>query len=187
VSSDECRAKADTGLICSTSNTLSLSSALLYSEGLADWVSVAGRVFEYLAMLRAEGPQEWVYEEMRRIAEIDFEFQDEEEESDFVERVCVEMDPLRARDRQDLLTAPVMSVFLHFIPSCPVPSCLVLSCPALPELHRACLTYSPAVSLTLALSPLRSLPSAPVVPLLVLGPLFGGIESRPHGPCIMPI
>lgn len=59
-------------------------------------------------MLRTEGPQEWVYEEMKKIAEIDFEFQDEEEESDFVERVCVEMDPLKARDRQDLLTAPVL-------------------------------------------------------------------------------
>lgn len=59
-------------------------------------------------MLRTEGPQEWVYEEMKEIAEIDFEFKDEEEESDFVERLCVEMDPLKARDRQDLLTAPVL-------------------------------------------------------------------------------
>jgi hypothetical protein len=75
-------------------------------------------------MLRAEGPQEWVYEEMRRIAEIDFEFQDEEEESDFVERVCVEMDPLKARDRQDLLTAPVICDSLHLIPSHPILSSL---------------------------------------------------------------
>lgn len=72
-------------------------------------------MFEYIAMLRAVGPQEWVHEEIRKIAEIDFEFQDEEEESDFVERVCVEMDPLRARDRQDLLTAPVPILALLLI------------------------------------------------------------------------
>ena len=76
---------------------------------------MADRIFEYLAMLNSAGPQEWVYEEMKRVAEIDFEFQDEEDESDFVERVCVEMDPLKARDRQDLLTAPVMSASLRII------------------------------------------------------------------------
>ena len=68
---------------------------------------MAGRVFEYIALLKAEGPQRWIYEEIERIAEIEFQFLDEEEESDLVERLCVEMGPYHKRDRKDLLTAPV--------------------------------------------------------------------------------
>ena len=68
---------------------------------------MTGRVFEYIALLQAEGPQRWIYEEMERIAQIEFQFLDEEEESDLVERLCVEMGPYHRRDRMDLLTAPV--------------------------------------------------------------------------------
>ena len=74
---------------------------------------VVTRIFEYLDMLKREGPQKWIYEEIERIADIDFKYLDEEEESDYVERLCVEMDPYHKRDRKDLLTAPVTKD--HFI------------------------------------------------------------------------
>ena len=76
-------------------------------KGLANWVQVVTRVFEYLAMLKSEGPRKWIYDEIEKVAEIDFAYLDEEEESDFVERLCVEMDPYHGRDRRDLLTASV--------------------------------------------------------------------------------
>lgn len=75
--------------------------------GLANWVTVAGQVFSYIAMLKSQGPQEWIYEEIRQIAEVDFEFLDEEDEADLVDRLSVEMGPYNKRDRKDLLTAPV--------------------------------------------------------------------------------
>lgn len=78
-------------------------------------------MFEYIALLRAEGPQRWIYEEIARIAEIEFGFLDEEEESDLVERLCVEMGPYHKRDRRDLLTASVCPVTLssleEYLPS----------------------------------------------------------------------
>lgn len=82
---------------------------------------MVGRVFEYIALLKKEGPQEWIHEEIRKIAEIDFEFLDEEDESDYVERLCVEMGPYHARDRKDLLTAPV-SLSAHLVVSLSRPS-----------------------------------------------------------------
>ena len=64
-------------------------------------------------MLKAGGPKKWIYDEIEKIAEIDFGFLDEEEESDFVERLCVEMDPYHKRDRKDLLTASVgLDIFI---------------------------------------------------------------------------
>ena len=80
---------------------------ILSSLGLANWVTVAGQVFSYIAMLKTQGPQEWIYEEIRQIAEVDFEFLDEEDEADLVDRLSVEMGPYNKRDRADLLTAPV--------------------------------------------------------------------------------
>ena len=72
---------------------------------------MAGRVFEYIALLKKEGPQEWIHEEIRRAAEIAFDFRDEESESNFVETLCVQMGPYHKRDRKDLLTAAVSSFF----------------------------------------------------------------------------
>jgi hypothetical protein len=70
---------------------------------------VAGRVFEYISLLKKVGPQEWIFEEIRRAAEIAFDFRDEESESNFVETLCVQMGPYHKRDRKDLLIAAVSS------------------------------------------------------------------------------
>ena len=84
----------------------------LTPKGLANWFEVVTLLFAYLHMLCKHGPQEWVYEELRDMAEIDFAHLEEEEEEEFAERVAVEMLPYRDRQRDHLLYANYM--FAHF-------------------------------------------------------------------------
>jgi nardilysin len=52
----------------------------LSSKGLANWFTVANVVFVYLHSLKEAGPQEWVYEELRQMADLSFTYLEEEEE-----------------------------------------------------------------------------------------------------------
>ena len=82
----------------------------LTSVGVANWLDVAQKVFEYLEMLRRAGPVDWIEEEIRKMSQVCFDYLDEEDEEDFVERLAVDMQPLMGIDRHDLLASP----FLHF-------------------------------------------------------------------------
>jgi len=42
-------------------------------------------VFQYINMLKKSGPQEWIFEELQQMAKIDYDFLEEDDESDFVE------------------------------------------------------------------------------------------------------
>ena len=52
---------------------------------------IIGLVLEYIAMLRAQGPQEWFFKELQAIAESTFRFQEASEAYDLVERLSMEM------------------------------------------------------------------------------------------------
>jgi secreted Zn-dependent insulinase-like peptidase len=45
--------------------------------GIDQWESIVETVFEYIAMLQSSGLPEWVFEELRALAEISFRFQEE--------------------------------------------------------------------------------------------------------------
>lgn len=49
-----------------------------------------GLVYQYINMLRREGPQEWVFEELKAIARIDFQFAEEEAADDYTVRLASE-------------------------------------------------------------------------------------------------
>jgi secreted Zn-dependent insulinase-like peptidase len=51
---------------------------------------VIGLVYQYIAMLKRGGPQEWVFGELQAIAEMEFRFAEEEEAEDYVVRVARE-------------------------------------------------------------------------------------------------
>lgn len=51
---------------------------------------VIGLLYQYVAMLRREGPQIWVFQELQGIAEMDFRFAEEEEAEDYVVRIARE-------------------------------------------------------------------------------------------------
>ncbi|CAF3688299.1 unnamed protein product [Rotaria sp. Silwood1] len=45
-------------------------------EGLSQWKRVLHSVYQYLAMLRKEGPKEWIFNEGKNINQMEFQFQD---------------------------------------------------------------------------------------------------------------
>jgi secreted Zn-dependent insulinase-like peptidase len=47
-------------------------SVTLTIKGLANWIFVAKRVHQYVALIRRIEPQEWIFREMQRIAQIKY-------------------------------------------------------------------------------------------------------------------
>lgn len=44
----------------------------LTCTGVANWITVVTIVYEYIHMLRTEGPQKWIFEELQQIAQIEY-------------------------------------------------------------------------------------------------------------------
>jgi secreted Zn-dependent insulinase-like peptidase len=88
---------------CNSLFSLLQVTIIMTAKGLANWVKVVEAVLHYIAMLCRNGPQERVFRELQRVAQIDYDYLDESSEDDFAERLAVEMSPLLARDRNDLL------------------------------------------------------------------------------------
>jgi secreted Zn-dependent insulinase-like peptidase len=42
------------------------------SKGVANWIDLVHMVFLYLSMLRASGPQEYIFEEIKAVSEMKF-------------------------------------------------------------------------------------------------------------------
>ena len=82
----------------------------LTSKGLGNWPYVVDTVIRYIRMAMEEGPQEWIYSEIKNLAALDYDYLDEGEEEDLAERLCVEMCPLLERKRKELLP----STFLYY-------------------------------------------------------------------------
>ncbi len=51
---------------------LPLSSFFFLQAGVRHWLDVADVLFRYIGMLRREGPQEWVFQEIRDVANIQY-------------------------------------------------------------------------------------------------------------------
>lgn len=56
--------------------------------GQQEWEKVVAATFCYLAMLKSAGPQEWVFEELRDIFNMQFQFQEEEDFDEFAVEVA---------------------------------------------------------------------------------------------------
>ena len=80
--------------------TVSLTSA-----GVADYQRVLQLLFAYLDMLRAEGPQAWLYDEQSRLAELSFRFK---ENSDPIGYVTALASGMQYYEPADVLRGPYM-------------------------------------------------------------------------------
>ncbi|RYG66308.1 hypothetical protein EON64_10060, partial [archaeon] len=98
----------DSNMDCSSYVTLFVVQVQLTRQGLANWPYVVECIGRYLQLLRREGPQRWVFEELRDMAALAFQFQDEEEPADLAERLSVEMLSLLGRERSHLLQASTL-------------------------------------------------------------------------------
>jgi len=74
-------------------------SVSLTVHGVANWILVAKRVHEYIDMVRAQKPQQWIFEEAQSIARTRYDYLDEEEESELAERLSIVMAPLFGKAR----------------------------------------------------------------------------------------
>ena len=66
-------------------------SIFLTKQGIADIKCVLETVFCYLEMLRQQGPNQRLFEEMKKIYELEFEYEEEEESVDIVENLATIM------------------------------------------------------------------------------------------------
>ncbi|OQR74836.1 nardilysin-like [Tropilaelaps mercedesae] len=63
----------------------------LSEEGARNIAEVTKYVHQYMHMLRKKGPQQWLWNELKQIADFDFRFQEEEEARDYVCNMCQAM------------------------------------------------------------------------------------------------
>eukprot|EP01016_Furgasonia_blochmanni_P029771 TRINITY_DN31188_c0_g1_i2.p1 TRINITY_DN31188_c0_g1~~TRINITY_DN31188_c0_g1_i2.p1 ORF type:complete len:255 (+),score=21.14 TRINITY_DN31188_c0_g1_i2:64-828(+) len=70
----------------------------LTSKGVEQYERVCGLVFAYLKMIRERGPQEWFFQEVKTIVELQFRFQDKEEPIEHVSDLAENMHDYPVRD-----------------------------------------------------------------------------------------
>eukprot|EP00850_Spirogloea_muscicola_P012506 SM000081S22640 [mRNA] locus=s81:244115:252096:- [translate_table: standard] len=63
----------------------------LTEQGLQNVMTVVGLVHQYLAMLRREGPQEWVFRELGAMSAMEFRYHEEEAPDDYTVRLATNM------------------------------------------------------------------------------------------------
>jgi secreted Zn-dependent insulinase-like peptidase len=86
----------------------------LTRKGACEWPQVVELLLEKVALLRALGPQRWVFDELQRLAEVDYRFEDEVDPEEIVQDLSLLMLPLYGIAREDLLTAS--SLFSEWSP-----------------------------------------------------------------------
>jgi len=91
------------GIDSSTAGALFGTTIKLTDDGLARVDDVVGVFFAYINMLRETGPQEWFWNEIKQLADIDFRFREPEEASEYSERLVGD---IRKYAPEDILRGP---------------------------------------------------------------------------------
>uniref|UniRef100_A0A0B7KQ84 Uncharacterized protein n=1 Tax=Bionectria ochroleuca TaxID=29856 RepID=A0A0B7KQ84_BIOOC len=63
-------------------------SIRLTEEGLKQYLEIVKIIFQYISMLRESSPKEWIFDEQKDIADIDFRFQQNGPVSEFTSRIA---------------------------------------------------------------------------------------------------
>ncbi|CAM9583212.1 unnamed protein product, partial [Phaeothamnion confervicola] len=95
----------DGGYENNTSCALFTVAVSLTKAGVAAWPSVVEALFAYLGMLKQAGTQKWVFDELRDVAAVQFDFEEESEPCELAEDLAVEMLPAGRTREEDLLRA----------------------------------------------------------------------------------
>lgn len=60
--------------------------------GLSNWMEVVGIIYAYLRLLTIDGgPPVWIYNELKEMSQLEYDYCDEEDDSDFVENLSVQL------------------------------------------------------------------------------------------------
>ncbi|KAJ5908683.1 Peptidase M16 core [Penicillium taxi] len=84
-------------------------SVRLTPEGLKQYQEVAKVIFEYIAMIKGREPEQWIFDEMKNLAEVDFRFKQKTPASRFTSRLSSVMQ--KSMPREWLLSQSLMRRF----------------------------------------------------------------------------
>ncbi|KAL4939837.1 hypothetical protein BDV06DRAFT_198031 [Aspergillus oleicola] len=84
-------------------------SVRLTQEGLKQYQEVVKVVFEYIAMIKEREPEEWIFEEMKNLAEVEFRFKQKSPASRFTSRLSSVMQ--KPLPREWLLSGSLLRKF----------------------------------------------------------------------------
>ncbi|KAL2828052.1 Metalloenzyme, LuxS/M16 peptidase-like protein [Aspergillus cavernicola] len=84
-------------------------SVRLTQEGLKQYQEVVKVVFEYIAMIKEREPEEWIYDEMKNLAEVEFRFKQKSPASRFTSRLSSVMQ--KPLPREWLLSGSLLRKF----------------------------------------------------------------------------
>ncbi|KAI9790783.1 MAG: Insulinase (Peptidase M16) [Candelina submexicana] len=88
--------------VCPGSGLFSIDVRLT-EDGLANYEEIIKVIFQYISMVREAGPQQWIFEEMKGLAEVDFRFREKSPASRFTSHLGSTMQ--RPYPRERLLSA----------------------------------------------------------------------------------
>jgi insulysin len=84
-------------------------SVRLTPEGLNQYQEVAKVIFEYIAMIKEREPEQWIFDEMKNLAEVDFRFKQKTPASRFTSRLSSVMQ--KSLPREWLLSGSLLRRF----------------------------------------------------------------------------
>ncbi|CAI7590480.1 unnamed protein product [Penicillium pancosmium] len=84
-------------------------SVRLTPEGLSKYQEVAKVIFEYIALIQQREPEQWIFDEMKNLAEVDFRFKQKTPASRFTSRLSSVMQKSMAREH--LLSGSLLRQF----------------------------------------------------------------------------
>ncbi|XP_077439809.1 nardilysin b [Vanacampus margaritifer] len=102
---------SETGFDQNTTYSIFSISITLTDEGFRNFYQVVHLVFQYLKMLQTLGPQQRIYEEIQKIEDNEFHYQEQTDPIEFVENICENM---QLFPKEDFLTGD--QLMFHFDP-----------------------------------------------------------------------
>ncbi|XP_061636390.1 nardilysin-like isoform X1 [Phyllopteryx taeniolatus] len=102
---------SETGFDQNTTYSVFSVSITLTDEGFRNFYQVVHLVFQYLKMLQTLGPQQRIYEEIQKIEDNEFHYQEQTDPIEFVENICENM---HLFPKEDFLTGD--QLMFHFDP-----------------------------------------------------------------------
>ncbi|KAK5797365.1 hypothetical protein VI817_003656 [Penicillium citrinum] len=84
-------------------------SVRLTPEGLSKYQEVAKVIFEYIAMIKEREPEQWIFDEMKNLAEVDFRYKQKTPASRFTSRLSSVMQ--KSMPREWLLSGSLLRKF----------------------------------------------------------------------------
>ncbi|KAK5623448.1 hypothetical protein CRENBAI_014232 [Crenichthys baileyi] len=102
---------SETGFDQNSTYSIFSVSITLTDQGYQNFYQVVHLVFQYLKMLQTQGPQQRIYEEIQKIEDNEFHYQEQTDPVEFVENICENM---QLFPKQDFLTGD--QLMFHYDP-----------------------------------------------------------------------